>query len=86
MWREDYRAQLAADGRAWYHDVVREESPVRPGRTWLRHVPTGVLIHHDGRPDAETFAHLADLLGQHRVIGEEERLAVHAGTVSLPSG
>lgn len=79
-WAEGYRAALSARGRTWADDVVTETAvcECHPGRTWLRHVPTGVLIHHDGRGHAETLAHLADLLGQHQVITEDDRRQAHA--------
>lgn len=79
--RDQYRADLEAAGLAWTDHVVRElpecGHPEHAGNTWLRHVPTGVLMHHHGRSEAGTLAHLADLLAQHRMITEEERAAAH---------
>ena len=80
-WRDQYRAELENEGRAWHSDVVRETPecghPEHQGNTWLRHVPTGVLVHHRGRSEAGTLAHLADLLGQHKLIREDERAVMH---------
>lgn len=83
-WRDQYRAELENEKREWHSDVIREVAECEchgpesaNPKTWLRHVPTGVLIHHHGRSEAGTLAHLADLLGQHKMITETERAAMH---------
>jgi hypothetical protein len=87
---EQYRADLDASGQSWTDHVVKEwpecDHPEHQGNTWLRHVPTGVLIHHHGRSEAGTLAHLADLLGQHRMITEEERAAAHGSDCDCGPG
>ena len=83
-WRDQYRAELENEQREWHSDVISETAECdchgtasAAPRTWLRHVPTGVLVYHAGRSEAGTLAHLADVLGSHKLITEAERVVMH---------
>jgi hypothetical protein len=85
-WTGEYQASL--EGRSWADDVITETAACdcHPDKTWLRHVPTGVLIYHWGRSDADTLHHLGEILHAHGVITLEHRdAAVEAARKSPPA-
>jgi hypothetical protein len=72
---DEYRGALESAGKTWADDVVTEtgEGDFHPEKTWLRHVPTGVIIHHHGRSHAGTLHHLGEILHSHGMITLDER-------------
>jgi hypothetical protein len=68
---------------AWADDVIHEESEDITGLTWLRHVPTQVIMWHYGRSHAETLEHLGHILHSHGMIELDE---VHAAVEAARAG
>jgi hypothetical protein len=71
--------RTAAGPGAHWAEMVDDEGD------WLRHHPTQVVIRKEGRSDAETLAHLADVLASHRMITEAERAACQVPEGPAPS-